>query len=63
MLVVGGLARKLEARSATMLLEASDRLFTASATIDTEPAARPTAPFAMQRTTLQTMLTMPANCP
>ena len=46
-----------------MLLDASDRLFTASAMIETDPAMKPTIPFAMQSTTLHTMQTMPANCP
>ena len=47
----------------TTLLEASERLFTASATMETEPEARPTTPFARQSATLSTMPTMPARMP
>ena len=46
-----------------MLLAASERLLTASATMDTEPASAPMAPLAMHSAMLQTMHTIPANWP
>ena len=46
-----------------MLLDASERLFTASATMDTEPARTPTAAFAAQSTMLHAMQTVLAKNP
>ena len=46
-----------------MLLEASERLFMASATTETEPAAKPTMTLARQSARLQTMPTPPAMSP
>ena len=46
-----------------MLLDASERLFIASATMDTEPETNPMTPFAAQSTTLHKMQTMLANVP
>ena len=46
-----------------MLLAASERLFTASATMDTDPAIRPMTPLPRHKSRLQMMPTMPANWP
>ena len=45
------------------LLEASERLLRASATIATDPLAAPTAALPAHRATLHTMPTAPANLP
>jgi len=58
-----GLLAGLKPSMLTMLLEASERLLTASATIEMDPTATPTMALPTQSRTLHTMHTMPANCP
>ena len=53
----------LNPKRLTTLLEASERLFTASATTETEPVAMPTAPLARHSATLHAMQTMLATRP
>ena len=64
MLRVGGSVGKLESPSRLIrLLDASDRLFTASAMIATEPLSRPATSLPAKSSTLQPMPTMLAALP